>query len=290
MKGFRFPSSNYFFMRLLVFSLIAFSFLHALALKADRNSAFCLEAGGVVVDTLPETLTAKEVALGVRDAALIDLFMPRMPGFGESSAEMLREQSVKPFLLPVRSQQVYAAEFCQVLADAMEFYLNYDQNYKQNLSPDFLLLNMVKPELRHALEILAEEGTVDAAFVPYGTRSLPAALRSVPHYKLVNFLELYHTGSRPTQKIFATRKSLMRGNPVVVLLKTEGDLLPVLPKYAAGENLHPFLVVGFDQEKQAFELRSAFGAQWGRFGYAWLDYKSFSKMAVEGYVLVPEEK
>ncbi len=278
MKGFRL---------LLVFPFLIFLFSLPFALGAQTDAGY---GGGAdaVGDTLPEQLTAKDAALGVRDAALVDLFMLRMPGFGGSSAEMLREQSVKPFLLPVRSQRLYAAEFCQVLADALEFYLNYDQNYKQNLSPDFLLLNMTRPGLRHALEVLATEGTVDAAFVPYGARSLPPALRSVPHYRLVNFLELYRENSRPAQKIFATRKSLMRGNPVVVLLKAEGDLLLSLPDYAQAESFHPFLVVGFDQERQAFELRSAFGAQWGRFGYVWLDYKAFSKMAVEGYVLVPE--
>lgn len=241
-------------------------------------------------DTLPEGLTAKEVALGVSDATLVDLFMPRMPGFGGSSEEMLKEQSVKPFLLPVRKQEIYAAEFCQILADALEFYLNYEENYKQNLSPDFLLLNMTQPQLRDALEILASEGTVDAAFIPYGARNLPPAVRSVPHYRIVNFLELYHEKSRPTQKIFATRKSLMRGNPVVVLLRVEEESLPPLEEATAAESVHPFLVVGFDQTRQAFELRSAFGAGWGRFGYAWLDYKTFSKLALEGYVLVPEDK
>ncbi len=238
-------------------------------------------------DSLPVGLTAKEVSLGVKDEALIDLFMPRMPGFGGSSEEMLREQSVKPFLLPVRSQEIYAAEFCQVLADALEFYLNYEQNYKQNLSPDFLLLNMSAPTLRSALEVLAGEGTVDAAIMPYGARHLPTAIRAVARYKIVNFLELYHEGSRPVQKIFATRKSLMRGNPVVVLLRVEQGILPDLPPAAQREVLHPFLVVGFDQQRQAFELRSAFGTAWGRFGYAWIDYKAFSKAAVEGYVIVP---
>ncbi len=235
-----------------------------------------------------DTLTPRSVDLGVSDAALIDLFMPEMPGFGGNSEEMLREQSVKPFLMPVRRQTFYEAGICQALADALEFYLNYEQNYKQNLSPDFILLNMEKSAVKDALTVLAEEGTVDATIVPYGSQRLPSAVNFVDKYRIVNFLELYRADSRNVQKIFATRKSLMRGNPVIVLLRVEDGVLPPVPGDVQPSDSYAFLVVGFDQQKQAFELRSTFGANWGRFGYAWVGYKDFSKIVEGGYVLLPE--
>ncbi len=235
-----------------------------------------------------DTLTPRSVDLGVTDESLIDLFMPAMPGFGGSSEEMLREQSVKPFLMPVRRQTFYEAGICQSLADALEFYLNYTRNYKQNLSPDFILLNMEKSDVKDALSVLAEEGTVDATIVPYGSQRLPSAVNFVDRYHIVNFLELYRAGSRNMQKIFATRKSLMRGNPVVVLLRLEEGVLPALPEGIQPADSYAFLVVGFDQEREAFELRSTFGPDWGRFGYAWIGYKDFARLVQGGYVLLPE--
>lgn len=264
-------------MRLSLWFLYAFVFLsfftpHFLSAQPERT----------------DTLTPRSVDLGVTDESLIDLFMPALPGFGGSSEEMLREQSVKPFLMPVRRQLFYEAGICQSLADALEFYLNYTRNYKQNLSPDFILLNMEKSDVKDALGVLAAEGTVDATIVPYGSQRLPSSVNFVDKYHIVNFLELYRADSRNMQKIFATRKSLMRGNPVVVLLQLEEGTLPPLPEGIQPAGSYAFLVVGFDQEREAFELRSTFGPDWGRFGYAWIGYKDFSRLAQGGYVLLPE--
>jgi hypothetical protein len=51
--------------------------------------------------------------------------------------------------------------------------------------------------------------------------------------------------------------------------------------------LYPLVVVGFNEDKQAVEVMSAWGSAWGRAGYVWIPYEDFGNLAVNGYVLIP---
>ncbi len=248
-------------------------------------------------DTLPYVdLNPKGMELGIRQMELIDQLMLTMPGLGSNAREMLTEQSVKPFLMPPRSLGRLGTPESYALAACLEFYLNFENNYKVNLSPDFIRLQQNAEGvggLEGALHLLAERGTVSAAAMPYDSPSIPPAVFATETYRVANYLHLFLPEMKPRQKIFHTRKALMRGNPVLVELAVPDDFEKLQDtRFWTPAQIHPthtltLLVVGYDQELEAFELRGFFGPHWGHHGYLWVDYDDFGRLARNAYVLLP---
>ncbi len=241
-------------------------------------------------------LNPKGMELGIRHAELIDQLMLTMPGLGSNAREMLTEQSVKPFLMPPRALGRLGTPESYALAACLEFYLNFDNNYKVNLSPDFIRLQQEAEgatDLESALRILTERGTVSAAVMPYDSPSIPRAVFATETYRIANYLHLFLPEMKARQKIFHTRKALMRGNPVLVELNVPEDFEHLQDtRFWTPAQIHPthtlsLLVVGYDQELEAFELRGFFGPQWGHHGYLWMDYEDFGRLARNAYVLLP---
>jgi len=240
--------------------------------------------------------SAAPIPFGVQDAMMIDQLMVTSPGFTISSLDALREQSVKPYMMPVRRANDKGSELSYELASCLEFYKNLNENYKLNLSPDFITLNLqgqgIQPTPQTAFRFLADVGTVDSAILPYGTTTLTNGVRSALRYRISNFLQIFRDISKPRQKIYEIRKALMRGNPVIVDFMAD----PSLPLANGADEwklqgqanqLYPLVVVGFNEDKQAVEVMSAWGSAWGRAGYVWIPYDDFGNLAVNGYVLIP---
>jgi len=57
-----------------------------------------------------------------------------------------------------------------------------------------------------------------------------------------------------------------------------------------GTGVYPLLVVGYDESRNAFEVMSSWGNQWGAGGYVWISYDNFGKYTDNGYVMVPLSK
>ncbi len=252
------------------------------------------------VDTLPTSqLSTKGLGAGISQQELIDELMPFMPGLGSNSREMLTEQSVKPYLMPPRKLFGQGSAGSYALATCLEFYVNFDKNYKVNLSPDYISLNLAKKgtsSLIRALQFLSENGTVSAAIMPYGASSIPAAVYATEKYKVQHFLHLFYKNSKSRQKVFETKKALMRGNPVIIEMKIPANFINLkdtkywVPHHPKTFLSHPFIVVGFDQDLESFEISSSWGKDWGKSGYLWVKFEDFGKYAVNAYVMVPELK
>ena len=56
--------------------------------------------------------------------------------------------------------------------------------------------------------------------------------------------------------------------------KTENDVYyhPPSPSGEECEGFHAVVLTGYDDEKEAFELRNSWGTVWGCEGYAWMSY------------------
>lgn len=233
--------------------------------------------------------------LGITDLEAIDQIMIVMPGLGSNSRDMLREQSVKPYLMPPRKRLSNGSDNAYVLASCLEFYVNFDDNFKVNLSPEYIALNLREDRMEEAIRFLAQTGTVSAAIMPYGARSIPDGVRATSTYKILNFLHLYRKESKGRQVIFETKKALMRGNPVLVEMAVPATMqnlngVRVWESNATKpEQIKPFLIVGYNEEMAAFEMLSCWGNEWGHNGYLWVPYDDFSKLVENGFVLVPEE-
>lgn len=228
---------------------------------------------------------------GIQDASKFEMLMPDLSGFGGSARDMLRQQSVKPYLMPVRKLGERGSEATYMAAACLEYYINRDQNFKLNLSPDFIGLSLGKSaSLRDALVFLIERGTVNAAVVAYDAPSVPEVAFSVPSFRISNFLHIFRDLSPARQRVFETKKALVRGHPVLVELKTdetfrqfsgEAFLSP-----GNGSQIHTVLVVGFDEAAGAFEVQACRGYDWGQNGYALIRFDDFDRAALNGYVLV----
>lgn len=237
-----------------------------------------------------------QAALGVADAAFLDQLLVAVPGVGTPSRQQLERQNIKSYMMPIRQAPRVDEEWAYALAGVLEFYHNLNNNYKDNLSPDYLILNLAargqRPTMEDGLRFLAENGTVSAAIVPYGTTSIPPAVYSVPKYRPRNFGYLFRPETRPRNRVFETRKALSRGNPVIVRLATDASF-PTLrtgqygTEQPSGEE-HFLTVVGYDATTETFELRGLFGRFWADAGYVRVGYDDFGRLAQMGYVLIPE--
>ncbi|MBI5916850.1 MAG: C1 family peptidase [Bacteroidetes bacterium] len=248
-------------------------------------------------DTLPPDFTIKGAAIGISAPEMIDQMMVTMPGLGSNAKAMMNEQSVKSYLMPPRQVGQRGTITSYLLSACLEFYANFRKNYKVNLSPDFVALNLVREgnvDLKNALRFLVTDGTVSADVMPYDSPSIPKTAGTTDKFKITNYLQIFKETHRETQKVFETQKALMRGNPVIVEMQVPRNFENITDSRfwtAIGTGTDtvalPFLAVSYNLELEAFEVLSAWGTEWGSNGYLWIDFDDFGEIAQNGFVLVP---
>lgn len=232
---------------------------------------------------------------GITDESLFDQLMGVVPGVGKSSKELIQRQSVKSYMMPVRDVGNNNMELAYMAAILMEYYVNLDKNYKVNLSPDYIALNMESSGMAMnstgIMNFLAQDGTVSAAVLPFGSDRLTNAVFATEKFTIKNFLYLFRDVTRGRQRIFETRKALLRGHPVLVEVKSNPAIKTAFGEYyweppTDGNNLFPLIIVGYDELEEAFEATSCWGRKWGDNGYIWIHYDDFEKYVVNGYVVI----
>ena len=78
--------------------------------------------------------------IGITDKAEIEKLMMVLEDIGSSSKELLREQSLKSYMMPNRKALEGKRSHAYVVASCFEYYVNFNSNFKVNLSPDFLAI------------------------------------------------------------------------------------------------------------------------------------------------------
>lgn len=235
--------------------------------------------------------------IGVADPEMFDDLMVLVPEIGSHSRNVLERQNLKPFMMPVRQVGFRGDDMCYTLTSCLEYYLNLKKNYKINLSPDYISLNLAAtgrtPSAKDVLNFMVKDGTVNAAILPYDAGEITNAVFATQKYKINNYLYLFNGSARSVQKIFETKKALIRGNPVIVEFKADDRVTSFREhewgQAKSGDYRYSFIVVGFDEAAKTFELRSNFGSDWANNGYIHIAYDSFGQLATGAYVMVPEE-
>ena len=244
----------------------------------------------------------KAAGIGISDLQMMEKMMYVVPGVGSKSKDLLLKQDIKPYMMPIRDLGFRGNELCYAVATCLEYYVNLGRNYKVNLSPDFISLNLSNSGKRgtaqDALEYLVKEGTVSAAILPFDADQLTTAVYNTQRYSINNYFHMFRELTKARQKVFETRKALMRGNPVLIELQAgealrsysgQGDWEPSATNKESIQ-LFPLVVVGYDENQQAFEVRSVWGSKWGRNGYVWISYNDFGKYAQNAYLMIPEDQ
>jgi C1A family cysteine protease len=231
---------------------------------------------------------------GISDATMIDQLLKTISGVGSSAKELLAEQSLKPYMMPPRKASNNSNSACYAITSVLEYYINLNNNYKDNLSPDFIRLNLPNGTIEDDLAFVATNGTVSAAILPYESNNLTPSVTSALKYKLRNYLKLFQSTTRPQQKLYDLRKAITRGNPVIVEMQITNDFKNLKQarlwnsvegdKTPAGT--HYLVVVGYNEESRQVELLNSWGREWGNGGYIRMNYDDFSTIVVNGYVLL----
>lgn len=270
--------------------------------RMNLISALCilaLSTSPQLSDAQEEKMTkrdASRAAFGITQAETIDLLMPTIEGVGGTARELLQQQSVKAYMMPVRKIGARGTELSYLLASCLEYYINLDKNYKMNLSPDYISLNIEnngkKATPLEAFTFLSQQGTVNASIIPYDASVISEAVYSAQKFKISNYLHLFREVTPGRQRVYEVRKALMRGNPVLVEVKANADIRSLVGRNwqpsGEGTEVHPLVVVGYDENQQALELMSCWGRTWGTNGYIWMSYEDFGKYAQNGYVVISE--
>lgn len=244
-----------------------------------------------------EIRSALASQFGIEQTEWFDQIMEVVPGVGSSKA-LVTEQNLKPYMMPTRKIPDDNLLTSYSVSACLEYYINFDNNYKVNLSPDYIALSMQNEEhlanMEMAFEFLNKNGTVSAAILPYGASAISSAVFATQKYQISNYLHLFRPPTKGKQKIYETRKALMRGHPVLVELMVDENFKNIKeklywsPNASAGVNQKQTLVVvGFDEDLKAFEISGAYGREWGTNGYLLIDYSDFEQYVQNGYVLVP---
>ena len=230
---------------------------------------------------------------GISETSMFDQLLKTISGVG-SSKEILAEQSLKAYMMPPRKMSTANYSSSYALTSALEYYINLNSNYKDNLSPDFIKLNLPKGAIEDELAFLAMNGTVSAAILPYSATHLPPSVNAALKYKISNYLKLFQATTRPQQRLYDMRKAIMRGNPVIVELQVTNEFrnLRQVRIWNASDGdktpsgTHFLVAVGYNEDSKTVELLNSWGREWGNAGYIRMSYDDFGALAVNGYVLL----
>jgi hypothetical protein len=88
------------------------------------------------------------------------------------------------------------------------------------------------------------------------------------------------------------KKSLTEGKPVVIGMNTPDSFFEAKNIWEPADNPgyfyggHAMCVVGYDDDRGAFELINSWGRKWGNGGFIWVSYKAFVDFVMESYEMI----
>lgn len=146
-----------------------------------------------------------------------------------------------------------------------------------------------------ALNVLSQQGAVKWADMPYNERDYltrpnndiktKAKKYKIDFWRRVNFADIKEV-----------KAQLNAGFPVIIGAMIDQGFVnngrnnsgqDFVWTSASGERLggHAMLVVGYDDNKNAFKILNSWGQHWGNRGYCWISYSFFPNTVREAYVM-----
>jgi len=165
-------------------------------------------------------------------------------------------------------------------------------------------------KLSEVINFVAERGAPRADEYPETHFCEPASAAATAakpifhaaHIRTVAMAQFGEDGRRDVERPFdvdVVRQELANGNPIIIGMRTTEDLLSKLPPgaiydyhTAADPNYHhgghAILIIGYDDERQAFRVMNSWGEDWGDRGFFWISYASAISEIEEAYVMEGE--
>ncbi|MDZ4710327.1 MAG: C1 family peptidase [Saprospiraceae bacterium] len=123
-----------------------------------------------------------------------------------------------------------------------------------------------------------------------------AELRLASKSKIQEFAKVFSPDEPALNKIDKTKLSLAKKLPVVIGINLRKNFKEIKsnelfwkPQY--GDTTfycaHAMVVVGFDDDRQAFEVMNSWGTEWANGGFVWIKYKDYAEYAKHAYHFIP---
>ncbi len=139
--------------------------------------------------------------------------------------------------------------------------------------------------IQHALDTIVSQGIVEWNVMVYNENECstqPTDLQKItaePN-KIENYFYL-----DPDLVFEQTKASLLNNQPVVIAITIDRSYFGarddngefIYRKFKSADGGHAMLVVGYDDEKNAFKVVNSWGKEWGNQGFVWIDYKAFQE-------------
>jgi hypothetical protein len=144
-------------------------------------------------------------------------------------------------------------------------------------------------QLDDALNLLSEQGDVSESRFPY--RESECDVLPNDELKLeAGPFKIASWRRANTQDPTEIKRHLFNESPVLIAFDADdaffdvkaGDIYKDPPSKNAG--LHAMVVVGYDDDKNAFKLINSWGTEWGDGGFGWVDYDTFVDKTPYGFV------
>lgn len=169
------------------------------------------------------------------------------------------------------------------------------KNYDHIFSPAFIY-NQINggidkgANFGDAFRILATQGAAPWSSMPYKGQPFEpvptAAIAAASDFKIDTFRTINF------KNINEVKTQLVAGFPVVIGTKVFPQLANLAPNaiwsYISGPWMgnHAMVVVGYDDNKQAFKFINSWGEDWSSGGYGWVSYNMFPTVINEAYIVV----
>lgn len=144
-----------------------------------------------------------------------------------------------------------------------------------------------------AMQKLKKQGTLPLKDFAFDCNRVPkpADKTKASKYRIKDYHRLFFSSAK--NKVAMVKRSIASGNPVVVAMKigftftyAKGVYRDPAPE-TARRGGHAMVIVGYDDDKQAFELMNSWSTKWGDGGFVYYHYDSFQKYCAQAYEMIP---
>jgi hypothetical protein len=181
----------------------------------------------------------------------------------------------------------------------LKHYYAIDVSKKDNqISPAFIYNRLKETggdcengvQLPAALKLLQTSGGVPLSVLPYDANQ---CLTLPTQQQLSQYGDRFRIrGFRKVKDEDDVKGEIYRDNPVIFAIDAEGKAWDhyhsgIIDTTEGGCAAcgHAMVIVGYDDEKQAFHFVNSWGTAWGEKGFGWLSYRSAKALWIEGYVM-----
>lgn len=178
-------------------------------------------------------------------------------------------------------------------------------------SPSFLYNQIGVPNCQgaftgEALEHMKNKGLIAFSKFPYDPNSCnhrpdPQELRAALNHRIKGYNRLTKTGRNYDVDLEAVKQNIAQGAPVIIAAKVPYSFQNMIgkkvwrPTRAERRQVdrlggHAMCLIGYDDNKQLFEIQNSWGTEWGDNGFVYVNYDDFKTFCREAYGVFPEQK